>query len=48
MNSTCFPNNLAQALKLKKDEIVEWELVSIDTIKLNRVTIQKKEMIIKK
>jgi len=37
-----FPNALAQALKLKKGEIVEWELVSIDTIKLNRVTIQKK------
>lgn len=37
-----FPNALAQALNLKKGEIVEWELVSIDTIKLNRVTIQKK------
>ena len=37
-----FPNALAQALNLKKGEIVEWELISIDAIKLNRVSLQNK------
>ena len=36
-----FPNALAQALKLKKGEVVEWELVSIDTIQLNRVSLKQ-------
>jgi antitoxin component of MazEF toxin-antitoxin module len=38
-----FPNALAEALKFKKSEVVEWEIETVKTLRMTRMNYPKKK-----